>query len=398
MIGAISKGVTSVKGLLDCDDCNYTIGAFRDMGIEINRKGALTIINGKGLKGLSKPAGPINAGNSGTTVRLLTGILAGQDFESVLESDEALSKRPMGRVTDPISRMGADIETAPGGHPPIKIKPARLKAVDYRMPIPSAQVKSAILLAGLYPGGTTSIEEKFISRDHTERMLKYFGARLNIEGRRVSITGGAEIDGRSLEIPADVSSASFFIAGAILLKGSKIKIRGVGINPTRAGILDVLPKMGARINITNRRDHFEPVGDIEVSSGRTHGIVIGEDTIPSLIDELPVIFVLASLSEGRTVIKGADELKVKETDRIISMKGNLEKMGARIDISGSDITIEGVDALKPGALLKSFGDHRTCMSMVIAALTAGGKNSIDDISCVGKSFPEFFETLNRLSA
>ncbi|MFA6320759.1 MAG: 3-phosphoshikimate 1-carboxyvinyltransferase [Candidatus Omnitrophota bacterium] len=395
MIGAISKGKTVAKNILDCDDCNYTIRAFQDMGISIKKDGLLTTIEGAGLRGLRVPSRNLNAGSSGTTMRLLSGILAGQDFASVLDCDESLLVRPMKRVIEPLSLMGVDIKGSPSGNPPLVIKGGIVKPVCYKLPIPSAQIKSAILLAGLYADGTTVVEELFKSRDHTERMLGYFGADIKINGVKVSIKGGGELEGRSVEVPGDISSASFFMAAAILIKGSKIRIENVGINPTRAGILDVLKKMGAKINITNKRDLFEPVGDIEVEYGKTRGIIIEDAMIPSIIDELPIVFVLAALSEGRTVIKGAEELRVKETDRIRSMKENLAAMGGKVRVSEKEIIIEGVRSLS-GASLKSYGDHRTCMAMTVAALTADGESRIDDIECVSKSFPEFFEVLEGL--
>ena len=396
MIGAIAKGRTRVKGLLDCDDCNYTIRAFRDMGISISVRGALAVIEGKGLRGLKSPRRAINVGESGTSMRILAGILAGQDFNTTLTGDGSLLRRPMNRIIEPLSLMGADIKSADGALPPLVIKGGSLRQVSYKTPVPSAQVKSAVLLAGLYADGRTVVEEVFRSRDHTERMLKLFGAKIKIDGLRVLVDGEAELRARDIDIPGDISSASFFMAGAVLLKGSKVKIKKVSINPTRAGIIEALSKMGAKIKVRNKKNLFEPVGDIEVESSPTSGIVIGENMIPALIDELPVICVLASLSKGKTVIRGAGELKVKETDRIGSMAENLKAMGAHIEVLDNDIIIEGVMGLR-GAKLKSFGDHRTCMAMAIAALAAKGDSSIDDTGCVSKSFPGFFKTLETIS-
>lgn len=396
MIGAISQGETKVKNLLDCDDCNYTIRAFKSMGISIKSQKNETVIIGKGLRGLTKPKSSINVGNSGTTIRLLAGILSGQNFETVLEGDTSLSNRPMTRIAEPLRSMGADIKVATGGYPPLKIKSGELHAIDYRMPISSAQVKSAILFAGLYAKGTTTVEEVFRSRDHTERMLKFFGSNIKVEGSKVSVEGGSRLTGKSFEIPGDISSASFFMALATLIEGSTIKIGNVCINPTRAGILEIMSKMGAKVKIVNKRDLFEPIGDIKVESSGTKGIIIEEGDIPGIIDELPVIFVLAALSKGRTVIRGAEELRVKETDRITSMKTNLEKMGASIEVKKDEIVIDGTSSLKASKTLRSYGDHRTCMAMVIAALTAEGESEIDDIECVNKSFPEFFEYLEKL--
>lgn len=395
MSGAIAQGRTKVRGLLDCNDCNYTIRAFKDMGITIERGKDVTLIDGKGLKGLKRPKGPLHVGNSGTTMRLMAGILAGQDFEATLTGDESLSHRPMRRVAEPLSLMGVDIKAREGEYPPLSIRGGNVQPIDYKMPVSSAQMKSAILFAGLYAKGVTTVEEEFKSRDHTERMLKHFGSKLKVQGLKISLEGGRELKAKSLEIPGDISSASFFLAGAALLKDSKIKIKKVSINPTRAGILKLLSRMGAEIKISNKKNLFEPVADIEICHSKTKGIVIEEEIIPSIIDELPIIFVLASLSQGKTVIKGAEELRVKETDRITSMEENLRSMGANIIAKGDGIIIEGVEKLR-GAGLKSFGDHRTCMAMAIAALGAEGESTIDDIECINKSFPGFFDMLEKL--
>lgn len=389
MIGALASGVTRVRGLLDCDDCNYTMTAFRDMGIEIKIAGEETVIEGKGLCGLRKPSKPINVGNSGTSMRLLAGILAGQNFETTLTGDEGLSKRPMKRVVEPLSEMGVDIRAHKGEYPPLIIKGGVVKPILYKTPVPSAQIKSAILFAGLYAKGTTKVTEIYKSRDHTERMLKYFGSKLKVEGLNVSIKGRKELKAKDLEIPGDISSASFFIAAAIMLKGSNIRINNVSINPTRAGILKVISKMGGRVKVINKKRLFEPVGDIIVQHSATHGITIEKSMIPAIIDELPVIFVLAALSKGTTIIEGAEELKVKETDRINSMRRNLCAMGADFDIDGGRIIIKGAERLRPAAL-SSFNDHRTCMAMTVAALTADGESEIEGAESISKSFPEFF--------
>lgn len=393
MCGAIAAGKTVAYGILDCDDCDCTIRAFKDMGVRIERTGSHTTIYSAGLKGLADPGKAINTGNSGTSMRVLSGILAGQDFEVTLTGEEGLSKRPMKRIIEPLTLMGSVINSAPGGFPPIRIIPGKIKAIDYTLGVPSAQVKSAILFAGLYASGRTTVEEKIKSRDHTERMLKYFGADVQVDGLRVSVNGPAEMSAREFEIPGDISSASFLIAGTILLNNSKICIKRVSVNSTRAGILNIMARMGARCGVINRVEGFEPYGDIEAESGPINGIDINENEIPGIIDELPIIFVLASLAKGRTVITGAGELRVKETDRIASMKENLEKMGGRISVDHDRIVIDGVEKLK-GARLKSYGDHRTCMSMAIAALCAEGTSSIDDVECVNKSFPEFFKILD----
>ena len=394
MIGAIANGRTAAGGVLDCDDCNYTMKAFKQMGIAIARQGDVTIIEGKGLKGLTKPGQAVNVGNSGTTMRLLAGILGGQDFETILTGDSSLNGRPMKRIVEPLSQMGVDIKAASGEYPPLKIIGGRLKPISYSMPMSSAQVKSAILLAGLYTDGVTTVREPFQSRDHTERMLRYFGAELKTKDTEISIKSG-NLTGKTFNIPGDVSSASFFMVAATLLKGSGIKITGLGVNPTRTGILEVISRMGGNIKVVKRSEQFEPVADIEIESAKTKGVVIDESIVPNIIDELPIIFVLASLSDGRSVIRGAGELKVKETDRIRSMTENLVRMGAKIHHEKGAIIIDGVAQLD-GADLKSYGDHRTCMSMAVAALTAKSESIIDDAACVSKSFPQFFTILDKM--
>ena len=395
MLGAIARGQTRVRGLLDCDDCNRTIDAFRKMGVAINAERGETVISGAGLRGLRKPDGVISVGESGTTMRVLPGILAGQDFESVLDGDESLSRRPMQRLVEPLSLMGVDIRARDGGYPPLTIRGGTVKAIDHTMRVSSAQVKSAILFAALYADGTTTVEEVSRSRDHTERMMDRFGAGLKVEGKKISVVGGKELTGCPIEVPGDISSASFFMVAALLLDGSNVRIDKACTNPTRAGILGILLRMGARYRIMNASNAFEPYADIEIESGKTAGTVIEPLEIPAIIDELPILFVLAALSRGSTVIKGAAELRVKETDRIASMKENIEKMGGRVEVKDDEITIAGVGRLK-GASLKSFGDHRTCMAMTVASLAADSPSSIDDTGCVAKSFPGFFKALDTL--
>lgn len=395
MIGSIARGTTRVKGLAESDDCKHTMNAFKAMGVGIRNEGDITIIEGKGLKGLSRPAKAIHVGNSGTTMRMLPGILAGQDFQATLTGGTGIQNRPMKRIVEPLSRMGVDIKACNGDYPPLVIKGGIVSPIIYKMPIPSAQVKSAILLAGLYAEGKTSIIEKFKSRDHTERMLKIFGADISTNKTSVSIKGMRELSAKSFEIPGDISSASFFIAAAVMRKGSKIKIKNVSINPTRAGILKILSGMGAKVKVINKKNDFEPTGDIIAEYSKTRGITIEKSMIPAIIDELPIIFVLSAFSKGRTVIKGAEELRVKETDRISSMGINLKKMGAIFNVKNNNVIIEGIDKLK-GAHLNSYQDHRTCMSMAIAAISAEGESVIEGAESISKSFPGFFKTLDRL--
>lgn len=395
MLGSIAEGTTDITNILDCDDCNYTIRAFRAMGVKITSRRGGALIEGRGMGGLKKPENVLYVGESGTTMRLLAGILAGQKFESIIDGAGSLKKRPMDRITEPLSMMGSDIKSSAGGLPPLAIKGGKLKAINYRLPVASAQVKSAVLLAGLYAEGTTVVEEMVRSRDHTERALKYFGANIRTDGLKISIDGLNGLSGKNITVPGDISSAAFFVAAATIIKGSSLKIKGVGVNPTRSGIIDVLLKMGADISLINKRDGLEPTADIIVRSAATKGIVIDREVLPSLIDELPAIFAVAAVSKGETVVKGAGELRVKETDRITSMEYNLKALGAGVKVSGNDIVISGVRELRP-ARLKSFGDHRTCMASMVAALAAKGPSTIDDTACVSKSFPEFFIALESV--
>lgn len=404
MFGSIAEGITNVKNFLVGEDCLRTMEAFKAMGVEIkmtprlcsgfNLSGYSLRIHGKGLYGLEKPKEPIYCGNSGTTIRLLSGILAGQDFQVTLTGDESLSKRPMTRIAAPLRMMGADVR---GEHPPLVIRGGKLKAIDYALPVASAQVKSCILLAGLYADGETSVAEPVSSRDHTERMLRLFGVKLKKEGKRISIKGGQQLKAKDLELPADISSAAFFIVAASIVKNSKITIKAVGVNPTRTGVLDIMKAMGAKITVVSQKtDDIEPIADLIIESANLKGATIKGEIIPKAIDELPVIMVAATQAKGTTKILGAKELRVKETDRIKSMVWGLKKMGADIKVKGDDIYIKGPTKLK-GARLKSFGDHRTAMSFAVAGLVAAGQTAIEDTDCILTSFPNFKELLSEIS-
>lgn len=397
MLGAIANGKTEIKNCLKCDDCDYTIRAFKDMGIKITQKGSYTYVYGKGLFGLKEPKQDIFLGDSGTSMRLLMGILAGQSFNSILYGERGLLKRPMARVIKPLSLMGARIKGKAGSEfAPLKIRGTTLKPISYILPIPSAQVKSAILFAGLYAEGKTTVREKFKSRDHTERMLRHFRARVEIKDLSSSVSGISELDSTKIDIPADISSASFFIVAALLLKGSVLNIKRVGLNPTRTGFITVLKRMGACIEIEDMKlVNQEPVGDLTVRNSSLHGTIINNFEIPLCIDELPVLMVAACLSEGETIIRGASELRVKETDRINSMVCNLGRLGARIFPKDDDIYIEGVLKLQ-GVPVLSFNDHRTAMSMAVAGLVSEGKTRISGFECVSKSFPKFLATLKKI--
>ena len=411
MLSSIAEGTTKIDNFLMGDDCLCTINAFREMGVKIAQspnpeaQSPGVIVEGKGLMGLVKPKNELYVGNSGTTMRILMGILAGQDFECVLTGDESLSKRPMRRVAEPLRAMGADISPQPKAHspnvtelyPPLKIKGKHpLKAIEYPLPMASAQVKSAVLLAGLYAEGTTKIKEPSKSRDHTERILKEFGADIKVNGLEVSVKRSVLRSGGAIVIPGDISSAAFFMVAALILESSNVTIKNLGINPTRAGVIDILRRMGASIEVSNiRQEGIEPLADVIVSSSGLEGISIEGDIIPRAIDELPIIMVAASLAKGTTLIKGAGELRVKETDRVTSMTECLKSMGADIGSEGDTIVINGVDCLK-GAVVNSFGDHRTAMSMVIAGLRANGETTVLDTDCINTSFPAFEALLHKL--
>ena len=401
MLGSLAQGETEVYNFAYSEDCLRSVRAFRDLGIEIkeNRKNSSLVIKGKGLRGLSQPQNTIYLDNSGTSMSLILGILAGQPFPVTLSADASLSKRPMKRVTHPLRLMGAEIEGRDDANfAPLTIKGGKLKSIRYTPEIPSAQVKSAIILAGLYADGLTQVTEKFKSRDHTEKMLKYFGAELNIKDLSISVKGYPELRAKKIEIPGDISSASFFLVGAAIIPNSFVKIMKVGINPTRTGIIDVLKRMGAKIKIepqVSPSRSFEPLADISVETSPLKGVTLEADLVPRCIDELPLLMVAGCVAHGRTILKSAGELRVKETNRINSMVTNLNKMGAKIEVVDDDIIIQGNRVLQ-AAKVSSFGDHRTAMSMIIAGRCASGETEIQDIDCISTSFPGFVITLNTL--
>ncbi|GBE03284.1 3-phosphoshikimate 1-carboxyvinyltransferase 1 [bacterium BMS3Abin09] len=405
MFSSLAEGESVIRNFLRAEDPMRTLEAFIQMGVDIKDSFQLSalssqdneiIVNGKGLHGLKKPEGIIDCGNSGTTMRLLSGLLAGQPFDSTLTGDEFLLKRPMQRVIGPLTQMGAEISSEEGGLPPLKIKGGSLKPIEYDSSIASAQVKSAVLLAGLYCDGTTTVIEPGRSRDHTERMLKALGADIKIDGLQVSITGGAALGPMDITVPGDLSSAAFFIVAGLIVSGSELVVKNVGINPTRTGIIDVLKAMGADIRIENERDvSGEPVADISVSYSELKGIDIGGDMVLKAIDEFPIICVAAAKAKGMTKITGAGELRVKESDRISAMASELKKMGVNIEELEGGIIIEGREDLKPAQVM-SHGDHRIAMSMIIAGLTAEGETVVEDTDCVNTSFPGFMQILESL--
>lgn len=422
IISAIAKGKTFIYNFPGNQDCLVTLRAFRRLGVKISKINSIgsslnLCVEGKGLHSLKNPRLPLFAGESGTTFRLLLGVLSGQPFRTTLTAGGGLIHRPMKRVTEPLRRMGAVIKTqeargrkreAIEEYPPVTIKGQRLRGISYKMPVASAQVKSALLLAGLYARGTTRIFEPIKTRDHTERMLRDFGADINVKDKIIYVHGQKELfSPNRIDIPGDISSASFFIIAAILLPHSHLIIKSVGLNPTRMGIIRVLRRMGADIKIISNRTlnaGGEPVGDIIVKGSHLRGARIKGSEIPQLIDELPILMLASCFARGRTIIYGAEELRVKETDRIASMLTNLLGMGANIytQAYGSRtrrgrqaIVIDGVGELT-GARVTSFRDHRTAMSMVIAGLVSSGETLIDDVGCIAKSSPDFLKILNSV--
>jgi len=399
MLGSLAQGKIEVEGFLAAEDCLNTMRAFQSMGIEIKQDNNHLVIHGQGLHGLKKPKEIIDVGNSGTTIRLILGILSAQEFNSRITGDESIRRRPMKRVIEPLTQMGAKIVAQKENFAPLQIYGnPNLLPIRYLLPIASAQVKSAILLAGLFTSGVTSVIEPMPTRDHTERMLNFLGAQIIKDDLIISITGGVPLRGnRKIEIAADISSAAFFIAAACLVEKAEIILLNVGVNPTRIGIIDVLAKMGANIELKNQRMlSGEPVADIVVKSSKLKGTSISGAIIPRVIDEIPILTVVACLAEGRTEIREAKELRVKETDRIKSMATELNKMGAKVIEVEDGLVIDGVKSLK-GAEVESYGDHRTAMSLAIAGLVAEDETKINNVACIHTSFPEFEEILNSLS-
>jgi 3-phosphoshikimate 1-carboxyvinyltransferase len=397
IIGSLAKGKTIIENILMSEDSKRTIDCFKQMGVKIEESNGTIYIEGSGLHGLDKPTGFLDCGNSGTTMRLLSGVLVGQKFSTSLIGDESLMNRPMKRIIMPLRKMGGNISGREDEYPPIDIKPTeKLNGINYQLPIASAQVKSSILLATLYSKGVTKIIENKTTRDHTERMLNYFGCNIIKKGSEIIMDQKPILMGKKLYVPGDISSASFFIVAASLMEGSNITIKNVGINPTRIGIISVLKDMGADIKILNKRIlNNEPIGDIKVKHSYLHGIEISEDIIGTLIDEIPIIAVAATLAKGKTIIKNIEELKYKESNRIEAITTELNKMGARIKELPDGMTIEGIDCLKP-ANIYSYNDHRIAMALSIAALRAEGESFISGYQCVNVSYPNFYETLFNL--
>jgi len=402
LCAAIAEGETIINGFLAGEDTLNTVKAVQMLGIEIEGAGTGRLtVHGKGLDGLSEPAGVLDLGNSGTGMRLLAGLLAGQDFFSILTGDQYLRKRPMARIVEPLRRMGGAIDGRSGGTlAPLAIRGAgrQLKPVQHASSVASAQVKSAILLCGLYADGVTSVTEPSKSRDHTERMFRFFGAAVKEQGFRVSMRGRQRFKAMGpLDIPADISSAAFFMVAASIVPGSELLIKNVGVNPTRTGIIDVLKDMGADISLANRREQAgEPVADITVRYRKLRAVQIQGDVIPRAIDEMPVLSVAAACAQGKTVIQGAAELRVKESDRIATMAAELRKMGAEVTEFPDGMEITGRDRLR-GVRCESHGDHRIAMSLAVAGLAAEGETIVRDAGWIDTSFPGFERLLKQVA-
>lgn len=395
MFGALADADTHITGFLMGEDCLSTISCFEKMGVSIDVSDKEVVVHGVGLHGLKVPTELLYTGNSGTTTRLLCGILAGQPFSCTLNGDASIQKRPMGRIIKPLREMGADISGKDGNLCPLDIHPAPLHGIRYDMPVASAQLKSAILLAGLFADGPTTVIEPAPSRDHTERMLRGLGAQVVSNGTEITLTPPKALHAVNVEVPGDISSAAYFLVAGLILPNSDIVIRNVGINPTRTGILDALEAMGANIERLNERGTVEPICDLRVRSSHLHGTTISGDMIPRLIDEIPVLAVAAAFAEGETVIRDAQELKVKESNRIATMTTELSKTGADVQETDDGMVIRGGKPLH-GADFASYADHRVAMSMAVCALACEGNSSIDDPDCVAISYPTFFETLDAL--
>jgi 3-phosphoshikimate 1-carboxyvinyltransferase len=397
MLGSIANGVTQVSGFLEGEDALSTLKAFQDMGVNIEREGSNVTIHGVGMHGLKAPSSPLDLGNSGTSMRLMSGLLSAQSFDCELHGDESLTKRPMGRVIDPLSAMGAKIYSQ-DSKPPLIIKGGqKLSAIDYTLPVASAQIKSCLLLAGLYAQGTTSVTEGGITRDHTERMLRGFGYDVKTDNGRISLTGGGELTACDIEVPSDISSSAFFMVAGCIAKNSDIILEAVNINPTRTGVIDILKLMGGNIVLSNERvTGGELVADIRVQSSNLKGISIPKELVPLAIDEFPSLFIAASCATGETVLTGARELRVKESDRIQVMADGLDILGIENEVLEDGIRIQGGEFSKPNSVIQSHHDHRISMSFAIASLRCQHEIQIEGVDNVQTSFPNFVELCTQI--
>lgn len=397
ILSALAEGDSTIRGYCRGEDCLNTLYALQKLGIPIEVESDQVHVSGKGLWGLTEPVEPLDCGNSGTGLRLLTGMLAGQEFFSVLTGDASLRSRPMGRIVKPLQLMGAHIQGRKGGAlAPLAVTGSRLKGTEYVSPVSSAQIKSAVLLAGLFAEGETRFSEPLQSRDHTERMFRFLGIPFKIEGNSIRLTGGKSFQAKDLFVPGDLSAAAFFLVGASIVPDSEVRIPNIGLNPARTGILDILLEMGANIQIDNKRDEAgEPVGDLIVRTAPLRGISIGAAQVPKTIDEFPIFCIAAAVAQGQTTVSGAEELRVKETDRIQAMSTELKKLNVTIEEKPDGFIVQGGKLLQ-GGHCESYGDHRVAMAIAIAGLTATSPIVIDDTDCIETSFPNFHAKLLEL--
>ncbi|KMY54610.1 3-phosphoshikimate 1-carboxyvinyltransferase [Bacillus sp. FJAT-27231] len=397
MFGALAEGKTTIRHFLKGEDCLRTIDCFRKLGVSIEETDEEIIVYGKGWEGLSEPTEILDAGNSGTTTRLLLGILAGRPFHTVLIGDESIAKRPMDRVVVPLTSMGAKINGRSSGRfTPLAVNGSKLHAIQYELPVASAQVKSAILFAALQAEGETVITEPQLTRDHTEKMIKQFGGDITRRGNEIVVQGGQSFTGTNVYVPGDISSAAFFLVAGAMVPGSEIVLENVGLNPTRRGIIDVLIQMGADIQVEASDTIGEEIGTITIRTSQLNGIEIGGDLIPKLIDEIPIIALLATQADGKTVIKDAEELKVKETNRIDTVVNELKKLGAEIEATEDGMIVYGKSPLT-GARVSSHGDHRIGMMLAVASLVANGTITLENPESIAVSYPSFFEDMKQLT-
>jgi 3-phosphoshikimate 1-carboxyvinyltransferase len=397
MLAAVAEGLSEIHYFSSSADCQSTLACLRQLGVRIDRRDDVVTIHGAGLEGLRPPAAILDAGNSGSTMRMLAGVLAGQLFRSVLAGDASLSRRPMGRVIEPLSRMGARIRASEGNLPPLEIEGGTLQPIRYELPVASAQVKSAILLAGLFADGGTEVVEPVTTRDHTEIALEQMGAEIGRHGRTIAVRGRTRLEGRKLYVTGDISSAAFFLVAGLLVPGSNLVLQNVGLNPTRTAILDLLVPMGGRIKVLNvEMINGELLGDLHVEFSRLEGGEIPPDAIPGLIDELPVLAVLGTQTQQGLSFRGAAELRVKESDRIRVVAENLRRMGAEVEEFPDGLRVAGKQSLRGGEI-ESLGDHRIAMAFAVAGLIAQAPTVIRDSACVDISFPKFFDLLASVS-
>ena len=396
MLGSLTEGISEITGLSECDDVASTARCMIQMGVTITSTPEITIVNGKGLQGLRAPDERLYVGNSGTTIRLMSGILAGQDFDSEITGDASIRKRPMRRIIEPLQKMNARIYGQHGNYAPLKIKGRPLYGVDHNLAIASAQVKSCLLIAGLYASGQTSVMEPAKSRDHTERMLLAMGAPLESENQHITVRQAKRLEGINISVPRDISSAAFFLVASSIVPDSEIVMKQIGINPTRTGIIDILRQMGGDIHVENEiTENNEPRADLIVRSAPLHGVTIEGEMIPRIIDEIPVIAIAATVAEGRTEIRNAGELRVKESDRLQAVADNLKRMGVEVEEHPDGLIIEGPQQLK-GTTIESFGDHRIAMAFAVAALMADGPTTILNAGTANVSHPGYYYQLMSL--